>query len=153
MLQVEKGHDAKVPITALCSHGPKPTFPTPPVTLPSVYQGQNMPPSSPYISQEKKQDRNSPPPALAQNSMGHISWLSRPCGTEGTRELREAFWSEWQADVEVRGCGQGAAQGSGNPMSVGIEANDGQHRLKRQREDDGIRGQSGAEAWGHELPG
>lgn len=40
MLQVEKGHDAKVPITALCSHGPKPTFPTPPVTLPSVYQGQ-----------------------------------------------------------------------------------------------------------------
>ena len=140
MLQVEKGHDAKVPITALCSHGPKPTFPTPPITLPSVYQGQkHASKQSIHCPSEESRTETLHSPALALQSGRldsspkqhgpHQLAIMTPCGTEGTRELREA-WSEWQAGHGGERPGQGIVQGSENPMSVGIEAGDGQHRLE-----------------------
>ena len=137
---MEKGHDAKVPITVLCSHGPKPTSPRHPITLPSVYQGQkHATKHSIHFPSEESRTETLHSPALAlqsgrldsspkQHGLHQLAVMTL-CGTERTRELKEA-WSEWKAGRGDERPGQGAAQGSANPMSIRIEASDGQHRLE-----------------------
>lgn len=137
---MEKGHDAKVPITVLCSHGPKPTSPRHPITLPSVYQGQkHATKHSIHFPSEESRTETLHSPALAlqsgrldsspkQHGLHQLAVMTL-CGTERTRELKEA-WSEWKAGRGGERPGQGAAQGSANPMSIRIEASDGQHRLE-----------------------